>query len=133
MKKSSILIIILVVIILAGGVFWGYKSGFFSKEPIKKVDGMILFWADGCSHCEKVQEFIKNNNVEQKVQFTRLQVPIGGTGVNKETLDNTKVLAQKAEICTISSSDVGIPFFWDGSKCIVGDVDIIKFFQEKIK
>ena len=38
------------------------------------MQGVILFEGVNCSHCTKVENFIKNNKVEDNISFTRLEV-----------------------------------------------------------
>ncbi len=45
--------------------------------------------------------------------------------------DNAALLATKAQACNIATDQIGVPFLWDGTKCYVGDEDIINFFKQK--
>ncbi len=85
---------------------------------------IILFYGDGCPHCEIVEEYISQNNVETKVSFAKKEAYY-----NKQ---NANDLASKAKACGIPTDSIGVPFLWDGSKCLVGDQDIIEFFKSKI-
>lgn len=113
MNKNLLLIIIGIAIII-GGAF------LLNKAP----EGIILFYGDGCPHCENVDNFISQNKIEDKVKFRRLEV------FNNK--DNAEILLQKAIVCKIDQKNIGVPFLWDGKKCLVGDEDIVKFFQDKI-
>ncbi|MGE5298231.1 MAG: hypothetical protein ACM3KM_03645, partial [Acidobacteriaceae bacterium] len=84
---------------------------------------IILFVGEGCPHCAKVEEFIQTNNIASKVQFRMLEV------YNNQ--DNAKLLVSKAEICKIDTKSIGVPFLWDGSNCIVGEIDVTEFFKAK--
>jgi hypothetical protein len=132
MKKTIILIIIL--IILAGFLFWGFQTGFFAKvftgsvKPSAIPQGIILFYGQGCPHCKNVDDFISQNNITDKVKFTRLEV-----WYDK---DNQTILSEVALKCGITSNSVGVPFLYDPStgsgqagKCYVGDTDVINFFK----
>lgn len=124
MKRENILLIIVVATLLIIAGFWFYNNyiGNNQQEPA----GIILFYGDGCAHCAVVDDFIKSNNIEQKVKFTALEV------FNNQ--DNIELLAKKAIFCGVDiSQGAPVPFLWDTEKCFVGDQDIIKFFQEKIK
>lgn len=129
MDKKLILIIVGVAI----GLFLiiSYSNGTLLRiasylfKPAVDTTGIVLFYGDTCSHCKNVEDFIVKNKVEEKVEFTRLEV------FNNQS--NAKILANKAKICKIDTTQIGVPFLWDGKTCIIGDVDIIKFFQDKIK
>lgn len=120
LNKKNIFIIAIILIVLAGALYliWQYS------RP-SAASGMILFYSKDCPHCANVEEYIKANEVESKVSFTRLEI----SGNQK----NIELLAQKALSCKVDiSQGVPIPFLWDGEKCLVGDEDIIQFFQDAI-
>ncbi len=85
---------------------------------------IILFYGIGCPYCAKVEEFIKENQIEKTIPFVKKEIYF-----NRQ---NAKELEEKAKICEIPENEVGVPFLWDGEKCFLGDVDIINFFKEKI-
>ena len=123
MNKNLLSIIIAAVLIVLGS---SLIIGFFSfNKPKVDITGIILFYGDGCSHCKLVDDFISQNNVEAKVKFARLEV------FNNK--DNAQILSERAKACGINTADIGVPFLWDGKTCLVGDPDVIKFFQDKIK
>ena len=126
MNKAIIIAIILIV--LAGFLFWGFQTGSLAKifhgsaGQVVIPEGIILFYGEGCPHCKIVDDFIADNKIEDKVNFSRLEV-----WYNEE---NQSIIAQVAQKCGINSGEVGVPFLYDGvSKCYVGDVDTINFFK----
>lgn len=132
MDKTAVVIIVIILVVGAG--FWAWQSGFFNRqppvEPTPLPPGIVLFFGDGCPHCANVDKFVQDNNVEGKVNFTKLEVPFGGK--NSTTLSaNAGLMVQLAQRCNLDTANgVGIPFLWDGeSKCYTGDVDIINFFK----
>jgi len=87
--------------------------------------GMILFYGNGCPHCVNVDNYITDNNITQKVSFTKLEV--FSNGVNAGFMQND------ANTCGLNQSVVGVPFLWDGnSKCYIGDTDVINFFSRYV-
>ncbi len=97
-----------------------------TDEPIDQ-DGqaseIILFYGDTCPHCKIVEDYIKENQIDEKIIFSQ-----------KEVYHNTKnaaELTEKAKICGLPTSSIGVPFLWDGENCLVGDQDIISFFKQK--
>jgi glutaredoxin len=110
-----------------------YKEG-VSKEQGEGVKGeiinkeqgesdIILFYTYTCPHCKIVDEYIEENKIEEKIPFSHKEV-----SKNKE---NSKELEEKAEICNIPLDSIGVPFLWDGERCLLGDKDIIEFFKQK--
>ena len=118
----------IVILIFAGFIFWGFQSGFISNiftAPINATplpSGIVEFYGQGCPHCEDVDAFIKANNIDQKVKFTKLEV-----WYNK---NNQALLAQIAQKCKITLNSVGVPFLYDGNgNCLIGETDVINFYK----
>ena len=67
-KNLFILIAILVVIVILS----------ISKNPdwfaAKEESLIILYVGDGCPHCEKVEKFIKENQVDSNVLYIQKEV-----------------------------------------------------------
>jgi hypothetical protein len=118
-----------ILILLEALLFLFYGGGFAWLRHItqrqKNIPGIILFEGNNCSHCQTVENFIKNNAIDKKVAFTRLEV-FNNTA-------NANILADKSQICGLNPQQIGVPFLWDGSHCILGDMAVIKFFQQKIR
>ena len=130
MRKNLLFIVIVISIALAVFLFltYGVKEfinllSYFQKSNLYK-DNIVLFYSSGCQHCIKVDNFIKDNKIEDKVKFTRLEVSNNSVNAN--------ILVDKAQICGLDNRQIGVPFLWDGKNCIIGGVDVIKFFQDKI-
>ena len=136
MDKAIIFTIIGVVAL--GLLFWGSQSGFFAKNITSNPNqtplpaGIVLFFGDGCPHCKNVEDYITLNNIEQKVKFTRLEVPFNNK-TSPQLEANAVLMIKLAQSCNLDASNgVGIPFLYDGSgKCIGGDVDSINFFKNE--
>ncbi|OGZ64169.1 MAG: hypothetical protein A3A98_04285 [Candidatus Staskawiczbacteria bacterium RIFCSPLOWO2_01_FULL_40_39] len=123
------LIFTVLILIMLGYSFKGFTDIFFSQfshQESKYKDTIVLFYGSGCEHCIKVDNFISANKIKEKVIFVELEVFNDANNVN--------LLADKAQICGLDSSHMGVPFLWDGpnQKCIVGEVDVIEFFRGKI-
>ncbi len=85
---------------------------------------MILFYSTSCIHCQNVASYIEANGVRDKLKFQELEVSANPA--------NSQLLAKKAQECKIDTSQgINVPFFFDGEKCLIGDQDIINYFQTK--
>lgn len=113
--SAAILFGIAGVLVFASNLGGLLKNG----EPA----GIILFYGNGCPHCENVEKFIKDKNITSKIQFSELEV------FNNDK--NAKILREKARICRIDSTQIGVPFLWDGQKCFLGEDDVISFLKSK--
>jgi len=123
----AIIIIFIAVIVFL--VLNYISSGFskilsFLKAPHPYENSIILFYQDNCDHCEKVDNFIRDNKVEEKVAFVRLNV--------YGSPENINILSDKAQTCGLDVKIIGVPFLWDGKNCILGDVEVINFFKTQI-
>ena len=126
MDKGIFITIGIIVIVLAGVLAAVYFTGGFGGNSTPTTDpntkGIILFYGRECPHCKDVEDFIVANNIASKVDFTQSEV-----WHNKA---NAQLLAQKAQICGITSGSVGVPFLYDGNgKCYIGEVDVPNFFK----
>lgn len=144
--KKYLLFAVVVLIIIAGA--WGFSKSkkTDTKEAVKTEDNqssdngtvagastikstpgseVVLFYGEGCPHCKKIEEYIKTNKIDEKVQFDLKEV-----WYNKE---NASVMQGKADICKIPKDNLGVPLLFDGpnSKCYVGEIEIQDFFNSK--
>ena len=132
MKNKVIIptILFIVVFILSFAVLLQNKENDLSDNNIvqdnrqTEKSQIILFYGDGCPHCAIVEDYIKENNIKEKLSFGEKEVYYNQ--------NNAKELEAKAKICELPIDSIGVPFLWDGSKCYVGDQEIIDFFNGKI-
>ncbi|MDD5751724.1 MAG: hypothetical protein PHS73_04370 [Candidatus Peribacteraceae bacterium] len=93
----------------------------FARGPAPQDTGLVLYWGIGCPHCEKVEEFIRQNQVEKTLQITKKEV------YNDQK--NTYEMGRHAGECGLPSDTIAVPFLWTGEKCLIGDIDIIRYLQ----
>ena len=93
------------------------------QNPDAKI---VLYYSNQCPHCKNVEEYIAQNDVENKIEFAQKEVGDNRTNANE--------MIGKATLCNIQDKSLGIPFLWDGEngdKCLMGDKDIIEYFEIK--
>lgn len=108
--------------------FWGERSR--NQKLIELILTLIegktiYFYGEGCPHCQKVEDFLKENEIESKFQIIKKEVY--NQKINAELLF---LVAQRK--CNLPANQIGVPFLWSGSNCIIGDLPIINYFKEKI-
>lgn len=86
-----------------------------------QTEKAILFFGSTCPHCVNVEEYINTNNISAKLNFDKLEV--------FNDTNNAALMAEKAKTCGLDTKTIGVPFFWTGSNCLLGDVDIINYFK----
>ncbi len=126
LTKKLLLIIVISLGIIIGGLFlllliFPLNT---AKNQINSDNQMTLFYGKGCPHCAIVEKYIKANNVQKKLKFEEKEVYYNKT--------NAQQLIEKAKKCGLSTQSIGVPFFWTGSHCLIGDNDIINFFKEQL-
>jgi len=122
--NKKILMVVLAIVVLGVASFLIFKN---KKEEAQKTinsSEMIFFYGQGCPHCVNVEKFLEENrSVEEKVKFEKLEV--------WKSKENTQLMIERARNCGLSEKNLGVPLFWDGSKCLIGDTDIIDFLKNK--
>jgi len=123
MKK----IVPLILILVALGAYYFYTSKKVTPVFSDSEAQLILFWGDGCSHCEKVKEYIKEKKLESKVKIVYKEV------FNNQ--DNQKQLTDTVKKCPEIdiSKGIGVPLAYDtqNNKCLYGDTTIIDWLNTK--
>lgn len=112
-KPLKISLLIIAILIITG----------LTVLLIKNQPTQILFYSDTCPHCKIVEQYISDNGVEKYLVFRKLEVSTNPA--------NAQLLAKKAAICGLPTDSLGVPFFFDGKNCLVGDTDIINYFSSK--
>ncbi|MFA5985980.1 MAG: hypothetical protein WC819_01365 [Parcubacteria group bacterium] len=123
MNKQNIFIGVAIGLVLAGiGLYFILPDDSMETPLSEKI---IFYYGDTCPHCKNVEEYVAQNNVQEKVPFEQKEV------YNNE--ENAKELTRTAQQCGLEKNKVGVvPLLWTGENCLVGDKDIIAFFAEKI-
>ena len=83
----------------------------------------ILFYSNYCPHCKNVEKYINDNNIKQKIAFKELEVA--------DNKANANILMAKAVKCGLDTNNIGVPLFYDGKQCLIGDQDIINYLSTK--
>jgi glutaredoxin len=124
MRKRVLIFLSILLIIIFSALFFLNKNNYQTEKELKEK--LILFWGIGCPHCAKVEEFIKENGIKEKISFEEREVYFDRK--------NQNILKEAARLCNLKANEIGVPFLWDRGKgeCIIGDEPIINFFKEKL-
>jgi glutaredoxin len=114
MKKS-----LKIGLLVTGLIIVSLGLAFIKSRPAKQ----ILFYSNYCPHCKNVEKYINDNNIKQKFTFDELEVA--------DDAANANILTAKAIKCGIDPNNIGVPMFFDGKQCLVGDQDIINYLSSK--
>lgn len=124
MKK--IIVITLILLTVAAYFFFNSNKSETPKIADSEAD-LILFWGEGCPHCQKVESYIKENNLNSKVKISSKEVYY-----DKENQKLIESIVQKCPEID-SSRGIGVPLAFDTKnvKCLYGDTPIIEWLKTK--
>ncbi len=125
-KRLMIIIAISAIIIMGCLIAWGVASNFDSKSQPNNNE-IVYYYGEQCSHCKKVQAFLDENNVSDKIPYTKKEV------FDSKSKENFIEWQQNAQKCGIKNDELGVPFVAADGKCYTGDIDVIDFFRKKIE
>ena len=120
-KKNRILVLSLIAVIFIGAIIYAKKQPAQTIQP-----SMILFYSDSCPHCKNVEAYISENNIKDKLKFDEKEV--------SKSQANVTLLESKARQCGLDTNQgLGVPFFFDGQNCLMGDQPIIDYLKAYVK
>ena len=79
-------------------------------------DNILIFTTPTCPHCKVVKDYISQNNILEKLPLVVLDA-------NKPAY--SKLLSEKANICQLDPTSIGVPFYFYQNECLSGDQPII--------
>lgn len=95
-------------------VDYGYQD-----EVFEIIDSaIIIFSSDTCPFCLELEEYIEENNLEQKISFS----------ISKD-MDQ---LSELIDTCEPELESIGVPLLWDEGTCLMGGPDIVEYLLLKI-
>ncbi|MDD4409762.1 MAG: hypothetical protein PHW52_03885 [Candidatus Pacebacteria bacterium] len=99
------------------------KKDHVSVNLLNDYESLVLYYGNTCPHCKIVEKYIEDNSLRETMKI-----------VDKEIHDDKNLgeLNERASICGISSSSIGIPFLWSEGRCYVGDEEIINYLKNKV-
>ncbi len=110
-KKNWMLIILVIVIMFILAIV-----------RARSQVNMILFYSDSCPHCKNVEAYVLENGVKDKIKFAEKEV--------SQNKANASLLESKARQCGLDPNQgLGVPFFFNGQECLMGDEPIIDYFK----
>ncbi|HBP51273.1 MAG: hypothetical protein US68_C0002G0004 [Candidatus Shapirobacteria bacterium GW2011_GWE1_38_10] len=124
MKKILPLILILVTI---GAYFFFNSQKTVTQNFSDSEADLILFWGEGCPHCENVKNHIKDNGFDSRLKISLKEVYLNKN--NQKLLEETVLKCPEID----TSAGIGVPLGFDpkNSKCFYGDTPIIEWLNTK--
>lgn len=86
-------------------------------------DGIVYYYGAECPHCKDVLAYFDENDIYNKVKFTKKEV--WHNKANGEELRNAALK------CGMNPSNIGVPFVFSQGKCFMGGPDVMDFFAKE--
>lgn len=94
-------------------------------SPVHAESNPILFWGEGCPHCENVKEAIKEKNIDKTLTIDYKEVYYDQ--------DARQLFFTKLQECRIETSRAGVPSLYLDGKCYSGENEVMDALEEKVK
>jgi glutaredoxin len=133
-QKFFTALVVIVILVLLGAIVFSSNSLSQNNSQENKMDqpitnnkfdhDLVIFSAENCPYCKEVEEWIKENSVDEK-----LDIAIKEVSSNREY---SKELEQAAISCRINPTQVGVPLMFAQKECYSGKIEIIDYLQEQV-
>ena len=127
MNKNTLIAVLIAILAFGAIAYFAWTGGSTTNTnagPEPALSAPILFVGTGCPHCKIVEDFIKQYAVDTKMTFETREVFFNSA--------NADIMKKRAATCGMATDQLGVPLFWDGSKCYDGDVDIVNYFRDRL-
>ncbi len=126
-------VVTLLMVALIAGLMSMVVIGSNKKEQSVSIDRMaelregdpIYYYGTTCPYCKVVAEWLDENKIAEKVNFTKKEV--WSNQVNASELNRV------AASCGLDTSTIGVPFLYAEGECLIGAPDIIGYFENKLE
>jgi hypothetical protein len=90
---------------------------------------LVLFWSESCPHCQNVENWLKENNSDNKLKIISRQIDN-----NQSTYEELLNLVKENCPNLMENGNIGVPTAFDpvNKQCIQGDTPIIDFLSSKL-
>jgi len=118
---------IIIILAIVFGLFFVFKFLYRPTPASVSTDSadLILFWGNGCPHCEVVKDYISQNELDKKIKISSLEVYYNQA--NQKLLEET--VKKCPEIDTTQGIGVPLAFDTKNQKCLLGDTPIIDWLK----
>ena len=114
-KITRVILFIFTFILIVFGQF---------RSVLAVSDG-YLFYSRGCSHCEKVINYLQSEDLFQRLNLDKKEIRF-----HRDNLQEFLKICQKKNI---SEDRRGVPMLLYHGKCVIGDKPIIEFVNQIVK
>lgn len=131
-KKLVTAVLLVIIAMLLAVVIVGSQKKAGTSLNTLPVDGVqqgpklaIFFYGNACPHCQDVERWMQQNQVEEKIAISKKEV--------YDNRENAQLLYQAAKRCDLGSSNIKVPFLLTPEgKCLVGTTEVTKYLADRI-
>jgi len=126
-KKLVIAIVGIVIILWLSITVASKRKNNTEPELVNNSNGLssvVFFYGNTCPNCKKVEQFIKDNNLEEKITITKKEI--------YDNRENALEFSKAANLCGLSRNYIVVPFLLVGKKCYSGISNTLNYLSEKI-
>lgn len=122
MKTFKILIPLILLSIIA--------LYFLNRVPNQAVEGdlsekILIFGQPNCPHCQTVKKHLDDNNLFEKLPLAYLDL--------SQNQAYSDLLWEKANLCQLDTTNIGVPFYFYQNSCLQGDEPIIEALSQMLQ
>jgi thiol-disulfide isomerase/thioredoxin len=129
MEKKSLLIISSTIALFFALVYFVSLIVKPTSVSLSLNDKLIYyFFGSTCTHCQELDQFIKQKKIDDKLSLTKLEV--------FENPENAQLMTRAAEKCKLdlnNPSSLGVPFVYYQNQCYIGTPAAEKFLEKQVK
>ena len=85
---------------------------------------ITIFVSKTCPHCAYVESQVSNESIARALSITFKEVSDDA---------NLRDFVEKAKICKLDMSNLGVPLLWNGSSCYSGQDEIMTYIGQLMK
>lgn len=103
---------------------------FLNKVPNVAIEGdlsekVLIFGQPNCPHCQTVKKHLDDNNLFEKLPLAYLDL--------SQNQAYSDLLLEKANICGLDTTNIGVPFYFYQNSCLQGDEPIIEALSQMLQ
>ncbi|GBE16539.1 hypothetical protein BMS3Abin15_00360 [bacterium BMS3Abin15] len=121
MESKKIYLILATVAVIGGFIVWGLNQP--EEEVSKPVNEIVYYYGEECPHCQDVAKFLEENNIAEKVSFSKKEV--------WSNQGNKNEMNDRARECGLDISNIGVPFLYTRGECLIGTPNVTEFFKKE--
>lgn len=128
--KKDVLTVLIIIVVIIGAYKLIFRKPASTPVASQPTTDLNLFYGDTCPHCKNVENFIAQNNIDQKIK-------IGKYEVYEDKSNAALFTSMVKQICPdkLDSQGLPVPFLIDqkDKTCTVGDTPVIDYLTQKAK